>query len=162
MRFRVTATNPDGSTVATSAATAVVASARAPGCPAGGNPDQVTAIEPPARLVVDGFSSDPAVVGSGTRALTVRFYVSSTCGGPVQGALVYATAVPYNQFATLAESVTGADGLVTLVLQRRQGFPVSSHQQLITIFVRARKPGENLLVGISTRRLTSIRVRQGA
>jgi hypothetical protein len=159
MRFRVTATNPDGSTVATSAATAVVTAARAPGCPAGGNPDQVTAIESPARLIVDGLNSDPAVAGSGTQTLTVRFHVSSTCGGPVQGALVYATAVPYNQFAAPAESATGADGWVTLVFQRRQGFPVSSHQQLITIFVRARKPGENLLAGISSRRLVSLRVR---
>jgi hypothetical protein len=161
MRFRVTATNPDGSTVSTSAATAVVTSARPAGCPAGGNPDQVTAIQSPARLIVDGLSSDPAVAGSGTQALTVRFHVSSTCGGPVQGALVYATAVPYNQFATPAETPTGADGWATLAFQRRSGFPVSRHQQLITIFVRARKPGENLLAGISTRRLTSVRVNLG-
>jgi hypothetical protein len=161
VRFTVTATNSGGSAAATSAATAVIAAApppRAPGCPPGGNPDQAANIAPPARLLVDTFQSDPRVVTRGTGTLVVKFHVTSTCGGPVQGALVYATATPYNQFAIPPEVATGADGWAQVVLQRLSGFPVSRRQQLIAMFVRARKPGENVLVGISTRRLVSVRV----
>jgi hypothetical protein len=164
VRFMVVATNSEGSTTATSVPTAVVQKvttpSRGPGCPAGsGNPDQVSGIAPPARLLVDALQSDPRVVSGGVQALVVRFHVTSTCGGSVQGALVYATATPYNQFSIPPEAVTGSDGWATLVFRRLKGFPVSRHQQLLVIFVRARKPGENLLVGISTRRLVSIPVR---
>jgi hypothetical protein len=158
IRFRVTATNSGGSTVETSTATAVVTSARGDGCPAGGNPDQVASIAPPARLLIDTLQSDPQVVSRGTSTLVVRFHVTSTCGGPVQGALVYATATPYNQFSIPPEATTGVDGWAELRFQRLQGFPVSRRQQLIAMFVRARKPGESLLGGISTRRLVSVRV----
>jgi hypothetical protein len=171
LRFRVTAANSEGGDTATSVPTAVIQKAAAPtppppsrgnGCPAGsGNPDQVTAIASPARLLVDTLQSDPSVVTRGTSTLVVRFHVTSSCGGPVQGALVYATATPYNQFAIPAEAPTGADGWATLTFRRLRGFPVSGHQQLIAVFVRARKPGESVLGGISTRRLVSIPVRLG-
>jgi hypothetical protein len=165
LRFSVTAGNSEGTTSATSVPTAVVQKTSAPprpaGCPAGssGHPDQVSGIAPPQRLLVDGLRSDPRVVTNGTAALIVRFHVTSTCGGSVQGALVYATATPYNQFSIPPEAVTGSDGWATLVFRRLNGFPVGKRQQLLTVFVRARKPGENLLLGISTRRLVSIPVR---
>ena len=158
IRFRVVASNSAGSDTATSAATALVSKFRGNGCPAGGNPDQASAINPPARLLVDTLQSDPAVVTKSTQTVTVRFHVTSTCGGPVQGALVYATATPYNQFAIPPEQPTGADGWAALTFQRGRGFPASKQQRQLTIFVRARKSGENVLVGISTRRLMSIRV----
>lgn len=167
LRLRVTAGNSEGSSSSTSVPTAVIQRApapppsRGPGCPAGGNPDQVTSIAPPARLLIDTLQADPRVVTRGTAALVVRFHVTSTCGGPVQGALVYATATPYNQFAIPPEVPTGADGWATLVFRRLHGFPVSGHQQLIALFVRARKPGESVLGGISTRRLVSVPVRLG-
>ena len=158
IRFRVTASNSAGNGVADSPPTTLVSKFRGVGCPAGGNPDQVSAINGPARLLVDTLQADPAVVTRSTQTLVVRFHVTSTCGGPVQGALVYATATPYNQFAIPPEQPTGADGWATLTFQRLRGFPISRQQRLIAIFVRARKSGENVLTGISTRRLVSIRV----
>ena len=78
----------------------------------------------------------------------------------MQGALVYATAVPFNQLSIPAEQTTNSDGWAELDFRMLAGFPVSSHQQLIAIFTRARKSGEDLLGGISTRRLFSIHVNQ--
>jgi hypothetical protein len=171
LRFRVVAKNADGQTTVNSAPTDVIQKAGAPatttttptpsrggGCPAGGNPDQVSAITSPANLLIDGQTSDPAVVPSGVQTLVVRYHVTSTCGGPVQGALVYATATPFNQFSIPPETPTGADGWAELRFQRLGGFPASPKQQLIAMFVRARKPGESVLAGISARRLFSIRV----
>jgi hypothetical protein len=87
----------------------------------------------------------------------MRFHVVA-CGQPVQGALVYATAVPYDQFAIPNEQATGSDGWGTLQFQALHGYPVSGKQQVLVVFVRARKPGDNVLGGISTRRLISFRI----
>jgi hypothetical protein len=85
IRFRVIASNSAGNNTADSAPTVVISKFRGIGCPPGGNPDQVTAINSPARLLVDTLQSDPAVVTRSTEALTVRFQVASTCGGPGPG-----------------------------------------------------------------------------
>jgi hypothetical protein len=168
LRLRVTAGNSEGSSSATSVPTAVIQHAAPPpptrpaGCPGGtASPDQVSQLSPPARLLVDTLQASPQVVTRGTTEVVVRFHVTSSCGRPVQGALVYATATPYNQFSIPPEAATGSDGWATLVFHRLRGFPVSGRQQLIAVFVRARKPGESLLGGISTRRLVSIPVRLG-
>jgi hypothetical protein len=167
IRFRVQASNSEGSTTATTVPTAVVTkTAPAPspqpaqpnGCPAGNGTDQVSAISAPARLSVDTLRASPDVVTRGIGTLVVRFHVSSSCGGPVQGALVYATATPYNQFAIPPEARTDSAGWAEVHFRRVAGFPVSRQQQLIAMFVRARKPGGSLLGGVSTRRLVSIRV----
>jgi hypothetical protein len=160
IRARVTATNPDGSTAATSAPTAVVTSSSpgATGCPTGTGPVSVTALAPPARLTIDGQSLAPSPVGRSAGTLTARLHVSACTGRAVQGALVYVTAVPYNQFNIPPEATTGADGWAQLSMNRLGGYPATPRQRLLVMFVRARKQGENLLGGISTRRLVSFPV----
>jgi hypothetical protein len=160
LRVRVTARNNDGSAGATSVPTAVVADAPAPpatGCPSGSGPINVSSVSSPARLLIDGQQISPNPVRSGTTSVTVRFHVSACGGRAVQGALVYAAAVPLNQFGAL-EQPTGADGWATLTLNREAGFPAATRQQLLVIFARARKATEPLLGGISTRRLVSFPV----
>ena len=112
----------------------------------------------PARLLIDQQQTSPSVVSRGTNQLIVRYHVSACGGRSVQGALVYATAVPFNQLSIPSEQRTDGDGWAELDFRMLAGFPVSSKQQLIAIFARARKSGENLLGGISTRRLFSVQV----
>lgn len=158
IRSRVTATNTDGSTAATSAPTAVVTRSGATGCPTGSGPVSVSSLSPPARLTVDGQTLAPVPVGRSTQSLTARFHVSACGGRAVQGALVYVTATPYNQFSIPPEASTGADGWAQLSMNRLRGYPATPRQRLLVMFVRARKQGEDLLGGISTRRLVSFPV----
>jgi hypothetical protein len=162
LRVRVTAKNTDGSNSATSVPTAVVASpppTTSNGCATSGSGTlDIAAISPPARLNIDGQQALPSVVGHSIGDLTLRFHVSACSGRPIQGALVYATAVPFEQFGVPAEVTTGSDGWATLTLHRASRFPASSRQQLLAVFVRARKTGESLLGGVSNRRLVSFPV----
>jgi hypothetical protein len=165
VRFKVEAKNADGSTFASSDQTAVIAAATKPpppapatGCPAGSGLVKVTDVSSPARLLIDGQQANPSVVHRGTQQIILRYHVSVCGGRSVQGALVYATAVPFNQLNLPAEQTTGADGWAELNFSTMAGFPVGPHQQLIALFVRARKSGDNLLGGISTRRLFSVPV----
>ncbi len=157
MRVRVQARNQFGRTFATSTPTAAV-SATANGCPIGAKVVSIAQMGPPARLLVDGFQYNPPALTRSSQALVARFHVSNTCGQAVQGALVYSDAIPYNQVSTPTEVSTDATGWATLVFHMRKGYPVSKSQQLLALFVRARKGGENALAGVSTRRMVSIRV----
>jgi hypothetical protein len=161
LRFKVEAVNADGRTFASSVPTAIVQRAEttppaATGCAANA-PLQVANLSLPDRLDIDAGSITPGIVGRSTQSVTVRFRV--TCKGKaVQGALVYATAVPFNQFTVPQEVATGADGFAQLTMTQLSGFPAARQQQLLVIFGRARKPGENVNGGISTRRLVSFPV----
>lgn len=165
VRVRVTARNGDGSASSDSNESAVVTAKTTPpppvatGCPTSGSGTvDVSAISPPARLVVDGQTVAPTVITRSTSDVTLRFHVSACSGRSISGALVYATAVPFSQFSIPPEAQTGSDGWVTLTMHQDRYFPASSRQQLLAVFVRARKSGESLLGGVSTRRLVSFPV----
>lgn len=158
LRVRVTARNSAGSAAATSAPSGVIAAPAPTGCPGGSGTARVDQLGPPARLVVDGMQISPGVIRRSTHELVARFHVSACQGRSVQGALVYAATVPFNQFSVPPEQPTGADGWVTLSMGQLSGFPAARRQQLLVMFVRARKPGESVLAGISARRLVSFPV----
>ena len=165
LRVHVTAKNSDGSDTSTSVPTAVVKAAPTPppttvdGCPTSGSGTlPVADVSPPAHLALDGQQISPSVVGRSTTDVTLRIHVSACKGRPVQGALIYLTAVPYSQWTIPAETATAADGWATLTMHQDRFWPASSRQQLLVVFLRARKPGEDLLAGISARRLVSFPV----
>jgi hypothetical protein len=164
LRVHVTAHNSAGSASATSVPTAVVSSPPAPpappatGCPSGSGTVPVQQLSSPARLVIDSLRVSPGVVSGSAREIEARFHVSACGGRAVQGALVYTSTVPFHQFTVPPEQQTGSDGWATLRMTRQAGFPASRNQQLLVMFVRARKPGENVLTGISSRRLVSFHV----
>jgi hypothetical protein len=101
-----------------------------------------------------------AVIRRSTQTITLRFRVVACDGRTVVGALVYATPTPFHQFQPV-ERATDANGWATLSMRRLRFFPVSGRQQLLSVFVRARNPREELLGGISTRRLVAFPVRLG-
>ncbi len=166
LRFRVQAKNADGSQTRSSVPTAVVAPAAVTpppvtdGCAQKAGIVPIASISPPQRLTIDQAFIEPSSLSYSIRSFTARFHVSA-CGGPVQGALIYATAVPFGQFSIPNEQPTASDGIATLQFTALAGYPVGGKQQLLVMFVRARKPGEDVLSGISSRRLISFRVTRG-
>jgi hypothetical protein len=163
IRARVIASNKDGSARAFADATSIVTATVAPtppatGCPSGTGPVQIAQVSSPARLLIDHQEVLPNPVTRSTTSVVARFHVTACGGRSVQGALVYAATVPFSQFSIPSEQPTGDDGWITLRMQRQSGFPATRHQQLLVMFGRARKAGENVLAGISTRRLVASRV----
>ncbi len=167
VRAIVTAKNGTGETAATSAQTGVVptpttttttpTTTPSTGCPSGTGVIQASALSLPARLSVGSQTISPSVVTLSTTTVQVRVRVTACNGRPVQGALVFGSAIPYNQFDGL-EAPTGADGTVTLTMNQRAGFPASTHQQRLAVFLRARKPGGSTTGDISTHRLVTFPV----
>jgi len=162
LRVTVTAQNSAGSTSATSVPTAVVQGPPPTvvnGCPASGSGTvNVTDVASPARLVIGKQTLTPGIVTPGAKSIQLQVQVTACNGRPVQGALVYATGVPYNQYTVPPQATTGSDGMATLTMNQLSGFPAARHQELLVMFIRATKPGDPLTGGISTRLLVSFRV----
>jgi hypothetical protein len=165
MRVRVIATNSVGSRAADSRRTAVVRPATKPPPPGpagqikladGKISIPVTSVAPPQRLIVSGVQFQPLVVRS-LDPFTARFRVFDTRGFVVRGALAYMLGLPYGRIANVPEQETGTDGWVTFQVQPTAQLRLVNGGALV-VFVRARKAGENLLAGVSTRRLVQVRV----
>ena len=147
VRVRVAAKNSAGTTSATSAASAVITAGssggggrlRLPDPARGSKAVDVNNVQPPARLQVAQYKITTGTLTLKTNTFSIRFVVTDTCGNPVAGALVYPTAVPYNQFTIPAEKATDATGAITMSFNRLSEYPASAKQQQLTMFV-ARAP----------------------
>lgn len=155
LRAAVTAANGAGSTTATSVPTAVVPPV-VQGCPAGTGTIQIADLNPPARLTIDDESIGQSPVKRSATSVALHFRVTACGGRPVQGASVFGVSIPYDQFKGKT-GTTGADGTVTLT-EPEQKFPVARRQELLVVLVRATKPGETVVSGVSTRRVVSFPV----
>ena len=158
LRVVVTATNPSGSTSATSAQTATVAQ---PG-PAGAikttqglTSIPASSVTLPERLIINGVG--PAHI-SGRQTFVERVHVVDTRGFVVRDALVHITGLPYSWARSPGEVRTNIDGWANVTISPTRNFPVRRGTALV-MFVRARIDGQSLLAGSSTRRLVQVTIR---
>ena len=152
IKVRVIATSSAGTASAESGTTNVVA-AQQPTTT--GGTIAASAVVLPNRLVIDRVSFSPSPIRS-RDPFTARFRVTDTRGVPVTGALVYATGVPFGRLVQPPETTTDGQGFATMTIQPTRLLPLRNGF-LLTMFLRARKAGDDLLAGVSTRRLVSIR-----
>jgi hypothetical protein len=161
VRFRVTARNRAGSTTAFSNPSGVVA-AKGPDLPPGAIrlPDgkysiPVTSVAPPERLVIGQLDFQPNPLRSRESPVTARFRISDTRGYIVRGALVFVTPLPYGWVTQPSEVLSEMDGWATVMMRANPQLP---RRAAIVMFVRARKPGDFVLTGVSNRRLVQMLV----
>jgi hypothetical protein len=153
LRVRVTARNSAGTASATSAPTAVVSKAEAPG----GSTVSISEVSLPNRLIIDQYSFQPNRLRKHGRLLA-RFHVSDSHNHSVMGALVFIEGVPLGQVApSHAETTTGSDGYVTFRLRATSRLQFKGSNRF-AFFLRARKAGENPLGGVTARRLVAVRL----
>lgn len=157
IRVQVRATNPRGSTTAQSAQTAVVRPASGGGS---GPAVSVSQVSLPERLVISAFSSEPSVFRNRQDPVTLRVRVTDTRGRLVQGALVLATAVPFGRVTSAPEAATDGSGVARITVRPTFRLPLQRGYSVV-FFLRARKPGDNVLAGVSTRRLVQVKVVPG-
>jgi len=160
IRVVVAGRNAFGTTKATSAPTAlvtkaVVTPAGAIKLASGETSLPVSMISPPQRLVISGVQFVPARV-IGRQAFIGRFRVTDTRGYVVRGALLYAIGLPYGWIRSAPEAVTATNGWVQITFLPTVLMPV--RHASVVFFLRARKAGDSLLAGVSTRRLVQVRI----
>jgi hypothetical protein len=79
----------------------------------------------------------------------------------VRDAIVLVTGVPLGWITQPQEVTTNVDGFATIQLQPTTRLRLVRGGSMV-MFVRARKQGDDLLAGISTRRLVRVRTAQPA
>jgi hypothetical protein len=112
----------------------------------------------PDQLTIAQVQMQPTVVTS-RRPFLARFLVTDARGYVVRGALVYAVGVPAGLVTASAETTTGTDGWASVTMTPTRRLPLAKGATL-AVFVRARKPDEDLLKGVAARRLIGVTLGQ--
>jgi hypothetical protein len=173
LRVQVTGRNTLGATTATSDATTQVLSTAPPptttppppppttGLPPGAIrlPDgkisiPVSSVSPPERLLAGDVVFTPNPVRSRSAGLELRVRVLDTRGYVVRDALVFARSTPLLTSAP-GELRTGRDGWVRFKMTLAADFPLGGGQN-VQFWIRARKQTDELLEGVSNRRLVQV------
>jgi hypothetical protein len=163
LRSRVTATNASGSAIAFSALTDVVVPPGVPGqirLPSGLISVPASSVALPQRLIVSDIEWSQMPIRS-RNPVQARFRVKDTRGFVVRDALVYANAIPFGRIIQPGEVRTDQEGWATMSITPTRLLPLRNGY-LLTMFVRARKSGDDILAGVSTRRLVSVRTARPA
>jgi hypothetical protein len=156
LRVQVTAKNTSGSTTAATTPTSpVVHPTGATRLADGRYSIPVTSVKNPDRLVISGVEFVPSVLRS-RQPYTGRFRVTDTRGYVVRDAIVLVTGVPLGWITAPQEIKTNVDGLATIQLQPTTRLRLVRGGSMV-MFIRARKEGDSLLAGISSRRLVRVR-----
>jgi hypothetical protein len=156
LRVNVTARNSTGSASEASPATAAAAQPTgAQRLSDGKYSIPASSVNMPDRLVLSGLQFTPSVLRS-RAPFTGRFRVTDTRGYVVRDAIVLVTGVPLGWINAPQEVTTNVDGYATIQLQPTTRLRLVRGGSMV-MFVRARKQGEDLLAGISTRRLIRVR-----
>jgi hypothetical protein len=156
IRVQVQARNPRGRADAVSVQTRVVeAGGTGPG-PA----VPVSSVTLPDRLVISHVTFSPAAIPNRRRLITLRVQVRDTRNRLVSGAPVLATGIPFGRVTPTPETVTNATGVATITFRATRRLAMRRGASVV-FFLRARKPGENPLAGVATRRLVQVTVRPG-
>jgi len=156
LRVVVTAKNSSGTTSATAQPTAAVARpAGATQIADGRWSIPATSVKDQNRLVISGVEFSPTVLRS-RAPFRGRFRVTDTRGYVVRDAVVLVTGVPLGWITQKQEAKTNTEGLLTVQLQPTTRLRLVRGGSMV-MFIRARKEGDNVLAGISSRRLVRVR-----
>lgn len=161
LRVRVSARNADGTAAEATAQTpAVVPPTGAQRLQDGRTSIPTSSVNLPDRLVLSGLQFTPTVLRS-RQPFTGRFRVTDTRGYVVRDAIILVTGVPLGWITPTQEVTTNVDGFATIQLQPTTRLRLVRGGSMV-MFVRARKQGDDLLAGISTRRLVRVRTARPA
>lgn len=155
---QVKATNGDGVQLSNAATTSQVTGATAADTVAlagGGVSVLVDHVSLPDHLVLQSATFTPNVLKPGG-TVTARVVVIDTLGHPVRNAQVQITPLPYGAVKAPPVATTGGDGSASLTLAAAS--QLSRAGRALGLFIQARKPGDDVLNGVTSSRLVNLAV----